>query len=71
MPSGKGFIEWPEALRIDFSGDVDTFVIYDELEDVFCIEPQTGPPDAVNHPKHLVSPGAPLSASVKWEIIRL
>jgi len=46
-------------------------VIYDELEDVFCIEPQTGPPDAVNHPKHLVSPGAPLSASVKWEIIRL
>lgn len=71
VTSGKGFIEWPEALRIDFSSDVDTFVIYDELEDFFCIEPQTGPPDDVNHAKHLVSPGAPVAASVKWEIIRL
>jgi len=71
VPTGKGFIEWPDALRIDLSSDVDTFVIFDEPEDVFCIEPQTGPPDAVNHPRHIVSPGKPLEASVKWEVTRL
>lgn len=71
VPTGKGFIEWPDALRIDFSSDVDTFVIYDEPEDVFCIEPQTGPPDSINHARHVVSPGKPLEASVKWEITRL
>ena len=71
VPTGKGFIEWPNALRIDFTSNVDTFVIYDELEDLFCVEPQTGPPDAINHPKHLVSPQNPLEASVKWEVISL
>jgi aldose 1-epimerase len=71
VPTGKGFIEWPDALRIDFSSDVDTFVIFDEPQDVFCIEPQTGPPDAINHPRHIVSPGKPLEASVKWDITRL
>jgi len=70
VPSGKGFIEWPEALRLDFQGNVQTFVIYDEPADVFCIEPQTGPPDAINQNPVLVSPGKPLKASVKWEISR-
>jgi aldose 1-epimerase len=71
VPTGKGFIEWPQALRLDITSDVDTFIVYDELEDLFCIEPQTGPPDAVNHPKHLVDPQNPLEASVKWELISL
>jgi len=71
VPTGKGFIEWPHALRINFTSDVDTFVVYDELDDLFCIEPQTGPPDAINHPRHLVNPQNPLEASVKWEVISL
>jgi aldose 1-epimerase len=71
VPSGKGFIEWPDALRVDFLSDVDTFVIFDEPKDFFCIEPQTGPPDAINQPRHIVSPGKPLEASVKWEVTRL
>jgi aldose 1-epimerase len=71
VPTGKGFIEWSDALRIDFSSDVDTFVIFDDQEDVFCIEPQTGPPDAINQARHIISPGKPLEASVKWEVTRL
>jgi aldose 1-epimerase len=71
VPSGKGFIEWPEALRIDFSTDLDTFVVFDEPEDVFCIEPQTGPPDAINRASNVVTPQNPLEASVKWEIAAL
>ena len=71
VPSGKGFIEWPEALRIDFSTDLDTFVVFDEPEDVFCIEPQTGPPDAINRASNVVTPQNPLEASVKWEITAL
>jgi len=71
VPTGKGFIEWPEALRIDFSTDLQTFVVFDEPEDVFCIEPQTGPPDAINRAQTLVTPEKPLEASVKWEITGL
>ena len=71
VPTGKGFIEWPDALRIDFTSDLDTFVIFDEPADVFCIEPQTGPPDAINQPRHIVSPRKPLEASVKWEVTPL
>ena len=71
VPTGKGFIEWPEALRIDFSTDLQTFVVFDEPEDVFCIEPQTGPPDAINRAQTLVTPEKPLEASVKWEITDL
>jgi len=71
VPTGKGFIEWPDALRIDFISDLDTFVIFDEPADVFCIEPQTGPPDAINQPRLIVSPGKPLEASVKWEVTPL
>ena len=71
VPTGKGFIEWPDALRIDFTSDLDTFVIFDEPADVFCIEPQTGPPDAINQPRHIVFPGKPLEASVKWEVTPL
>lgn len=71
VPSGKGFIEWPEALRIDFSTALETFVVFDEPEDVFCIEPQTGPPDAINRAVNLVTPQTPLEASVKWEITGL
>lgn len=71
VPTGKGFIEWPEALRINFSTDLQTFVVFDEPEDVFCIEPQTGPPDAINRAQNLVTPEKPLEASVKWEITGL
>lgn len=68
VPSGKGFIEWENALRIDFQFDHQTFVIYDEPEDSFCIEPQTGPPNATNYGLSIATPEAPLKASVKWDI---
>lgn len=68
VPTGKGFIEWPEVLRIDFSSELNTFVIYDVPEDVFCIEPQTGPPNAINQAQHVVTPASPLEASVLWEV---
>jgi aldose 1-epimerase len=71
VPTGRGFIEWPEALRIDFSTDLETFVVFDEPKDVFCIEPQTGPPDAINRATNVVTPQNPLEASVKWEITAL
>lgn len=71
VPSGKGFIEWPDALRIDFESDHQTFVVYDEPEDVFCIEPQTSAPNANNHAIHVATPDKPLSAFVKWDITHL
>lgn len=71
VPTGKGFIEWPNALRIDFQFDHTTFVIFDEPQDSFCIEPQTGAPNSINRAQHLVGPNKPLSACVKWEITQI
>ncbi len=71
VPSGKGFIEWPKALRLDFQFDHQTFVIFDEPLDSFCIEPQTGPPNACNHALFVATPDKPLTASVKWDITQI
>ena len=71
VPSGKGFIQWPDALRLDFQFDHKTFVIYDEPEDSFCIEPQTGPPNSTNHALFVATPNKPLLASVKWDITQI
>jgi len=43
------------------------WVIYDELANVTCIEPQTGPPDAFNIEPALLVPGATCSAWFQWE----
>lgn len=71
VPSGKGFIEWPNTLRIDFQFDHKTFVIYDEPEDSFCIEPQTGPPNSTNRAEFVATPNKPLLASVKYDLSQI
>jgi galactose mutarotase-like enzyme len=34
--------------------------------DALCVEPQTAPPDALNHAPAIVEPGRPLSAEMTW-----
>ena len=47
-------VDWPVTLRwpgfgtLEVSSDCTHVVVYDEERDAVCVEPQTGPPDAVN-----------------------
>lgn len=56
-------LEWPGFLRLEVATDCDWWVVYDERESATCIEPQTAPPDALNHNPHVVQPGHPLVAN--------
>jgi aldose 1-epimerase len=38
---------WPGALELELDSGTDHWVVFDERPDVVCVEPQTGPPDAV------------------------
>jgi galactose mutarotase-like enzyme len=41
-------LRWPGGPTLTLTADTDTWVVYDERDDVLCVEPQTGPPDAFN-----------------------
>ena len=59
-------ITWPGAAVLRISSDVEFAVVYDELAEAFCVEPQSGPPDGPNTHPHMVVPGAPLVVSTRW-----
>jgi len=62
---------WGDDLSLQMSSDCDHWVIYTEPEHGLCIEPQSGPPDAVNLERaFVVQPGQPLRASMTWQIQR-
>jgi galactose mutarotase-like enzyme len=60
---------WPGALRVTLEASVDHWVVYDEPEHAVCVEPQTGPPDALNLEPRIVAPERPLVATARlaWE----
>lgn len=60
-------IEWPGALRLSLTSDTNHWVAYTHPRHAFCIEPQTGPPDALNLRPHLVTPAQPLIAQTTWK----
>jgi aldose 1-epimerase len=67
-------IEWPGHLRIDLTSSHPWFVVFDELSDFICIEPQTGPPNGINDgivaPVTIVAPGQPLELVNEWQVTR-
>ena len=48
VPSGRASVAWPGALSIDIVNDAPWFVIFDQLPDAVCVEPQSGPPNGIN-----------------------
>ena len=65
VADGRVEIRWPGVLTVTCQSDVAWVVIYDELDDLVCIEPQSGPPDGLGRSTP-VTPGSPRSASVSW-----
>ena len=59
-------ITWPGALTLQISADTGFAVVYDEREEGFCVEPQSGAPDGPNTAPVMVGPDAPLVASMRW-----
>lgn len=63
-------LTWPGALSLSLTSTCDHLVLYDQPRHAVCVEPQSGPPDALNHLDwaRIVRPGRPLIAemSLSW-----
>lgn len=71
-------LEWPGRLRLELSSSCAWWVVYTMPEHAVCVEPQSGPPDAVNLASRggglgpdVVEPGAPLTHTMRWRWTRL
>ncbi|MBN2112888.1 MAG: aldose 1-epimerase [Acidimicrobiia bacterium] len=67
---GSPAISWPGLLRLELQSACPYWVVFDRREHAFCVEPQTAPPDALNHDPFVVEPGRPLVAefAIKWSL---
>ena len=62
-------LDWPDARSVRVETDCDCVVVFTDPEHAICVEPQSGPPDAVNlDVATVVTPGAALvvHATVGW-----
>jgi galactose mutarotase-like enzyme len=59
-------ITWPGRLRLTISSSCSWWVVYTEPQHALCVEPQSGPPDALNTGADLVRPGEPLTHTMRW-----
>jgi galactose mutarotase-like enzyme len=59
-------LTWPGTMSLAISSDTRYGVVYTERSDALCVEPQTGPPDALNLEPFLVRPGQPLATTMTW-----
>jgi aldose 1-epimerase len=65
-------LTWPDALTVEMTSTCGHVVLYDQPRHAICVEPQTGPPDALNHLEQarIVRPHLPLVAemALTWPI---
>ncbi|GAC1586570.1 MAG: aldose 1-epimerase [Acidimicrobiales bacterium] len=59
-------LTWPGALELTLRSTCSDWVLFDAPSHAVCVEPQTGPPDALNLGPSVVTPGRPLTASFAW-----
>ncbi len=59
-------VRWPGVLELELRSDASEWVVYTEPDHAICVEPQTGPPDALNIRPVVVEPGRPLTATMEW-----
>jgi aldose 1-epimerase len=59
-------IEWPGTLALELSSPCPFWVVFDEEPQAVCVEPQTEPPNELNHDPAVVEPGEPLVATMTW-----
>lgn len=59
-------LRWPDGFELAIASSCANWVVFDERDDGLCVEPQTGPPDALNLDPTVVEPGSPLVATMEW-----
>jgi galactose mutarotase-like enzyme len=65
-------IVWPGWMELEVRSSHDHVVVFDELADTVCLEPQTGPPDAVRLDRAAtVAPGSALVLEVEFRVTNL
>lgn len=64
-------LTWPGHLSLEISSTCDHWVVYDQLEQAICVEPQTGPPDFTTIRPSAVEAGDSLEATMTWRWRRL
>jgi aldose 1-epimerase len=64
-------LRWEGALELSCETSCLDVVVYDELLHAVCVEPQTGPPDALRLAPVVVEPGLPLiaEATFTWKVL--
>lgn len=62
---------WEGALAVTVESSCDDLVVFDQPTHAICVEPQTGPPDALRLTPILVEPEWPLvaTASFLWQVL--
>ena len=63
---GPPVLRWGDALELAVESDCDWVVVYDEPVESVCVEPQSGPPDALNHGPAVASLGRPVVIHSAW-----
>lgn len=64
-------LTWPGALEVSLTTTCDHIVLYDQQPHAVCVEPQSGPPDAVNLDlAHIVRRHDPLivETTIAWRV---
>ncbi len=61
---------WPDRLRLELTSSCTWWVVYSEPEHAICVEPQSGPPDALNSDPEVARPGSPLTQVMRWRWMR-
>jgi aldose 1-epimerase len=63
-------LEWPGSLRLELESSCRWWVVYSVPGHAICVEPQSGPPDAVNLGEDLgaavVGPGSSVRHVMRW-----
>jgi galactose mutarotase-like enzyme len=59
-------VRWPGALTVEVVSSCEHVVVFDERPEGVCVEPQTGPPDALTIAPVLVTPERPLVAEAVY-----
>ncbi|MEY2421334.1 MAG: aldose 1-epimerase [Acidimicrobiaceae bacterium] len=64
--AGPCVLRWDGAFALAIESDCACVVVYDEPVDAICVEPQSGPPDALNHEPAVAEPGHPVVIHSTW-----
>jgi aldose 1-epimerase len=64
--TGPPRLRWGDDLALTVSSDCPCVVVYDQPADAVCVEPQSGPPDGLNHGPAVAEPGNPVVVHSSW-----